>query len=555
MVVAVHDEAGELVAGRYLLLETVVREEGRTGWLGRDTALTRPVLLTRSRLPSSAGEAAPSPAEGGEHALRGETGGGAADRVLRAARLLGEVCPERVAAVLDVFEEAGSLWTVTEPPSGAPLSELLAGGPVGHVRAARIGLGVLDVLDAAHGEGVAHGELSPGQVWANEFGVVTVTGFGRPESDDAPRVTAPAYASPEQARGEGGARAADLWALGALMYAMVEGRAAVRDRGRTEATLRAVDRLPIRAPLHAGPLAPAVQGLLRWSPAERVPRPVVREALTRILREDAEAPAAPEPSTAAEGPQGVPGGGDGGAAGAGPARAAWRPGRPVLVGGVVVFTAAAVVTALAVVGGLRGGSTSGASGPARTAGALPPGPVPTAPIPPSAPAAPKTPSSSAGSGGTAPEGFSVYRAAQGFSVALPQGWSPVGTRTSGDLAYRVTFGASGDPRTLAVTYSTRLGPDPVAVWSDLEPALRAATSGYRRVGAIRPVTYRGLKGADMEWYAGTGDERLRTFGRGFLIGGHRGFSLRWTTPAADRGTPADRRALDAVLTSFRFPAA
>ncbi|MEW2167669.1 serine/threonine protein kinase, partial [Streptomyces sp. NPDC007084] len=199
--------------------------------------------------------------------------------------------------------------------------------------------------------------------------------------------------------------------------------------------------------------------------------------------------------------------------------------------------------------------------------ALPPGPLPTAPVPPSdhAPSSPapsgRTPSGSGsgsaspseGARGGLPAGFVTYRAAQGFSVALPRGWRPLDTQTSGDLSYRVTLGADGDPRTLAVTYSTRLGPDPVAVWSELEPALRAETAGYQRVGAIRAVTTRGLKGADMEWFSGTGGERLRTFGRGFLVGGHRGFSLRWTTPAADRGTAADRRALDAVLTSFRPP--
>lgn len=114
---------------------------------------------------------------------------------------------------------------------GTPLTDLLSGGPVGHVRAARVGLGVLDVLAAAHAEGLPHGELGPGQVWTDEFGTVTVTGFGQADSGDAPRLTAPAYASPEQARGEGGAAAADLWALGAMMYAMTEGRPAVRDRG------------------------------------------------------------------------------------------------------------------------------------------------------------------------------------------------------------------------------------------------------------------------------------------------------------------------------------
>lgn len=573
MVVTVHDSAGELVAGRYLLLEVVLREEGRTCWLGQDSALCRPVVLTWTRVaaPNLVREesaAGTEEAEAGQ-SLRGETGQTGqtgetrervADRILRAAGLLGAACPGRVAAVLDVIEEPGSVWTVTERPPGAPLTGLLSGGPVGHIRAARIGLGVLDVLAAAHAEGVSHGELGPGQVWTDEFGTVTVTGFGRTGSDDAPRLTAPAYASPEQARGEGGAAAADLWALGAMMYEMTEGRPAVRDRGRLDATLRAVDRLPIRAPLRAGPLAPAVQGLLRWDPLERIPEAVVREALTRILRQDLEESEAPEAPTPFFGPDGD--GPDHGpdrgrdARRAGRARGGRLVGRPVLLGGALVATVA-VLAALAVMGALPGGDTTGTSAspsaPSRSTGALPPGPVPTAPVAPSGRAPSASPSPSGSTSGGLPAGFTTYRAPQGFSVALPRGWRPVDTQSSGDLSYRVTLGASGDPRTLAVTYSTQLGPDPVAVWSDLEPALRAGTAGYQRVGAIRAVSYRGMKGADMEWYSGSGDERLRTFGRGFLVGGHRGFSLRWTTPAADRGTAADRRALDAVLTSFRPP--
>ncbi|MEY2248377.1 serine/threonine protein kinase, partial [Streptomyces sp. BF23-18] len=165
--------------------------------------------------------------------------------------------------------------------------------------------------------------------------------------------------------------------------------------------------------------------------------------------------------------------------------------------------------------------------------------------------APSSPSPSATAGATLPSGFSVYRAPQGFAVALPSGWKPVETQSSDDLAYRVTFGAGGDPRTLAVTYSTQLGPDPVAVWSAKEPNLRAVSTGYERVGAIRPVTYHGMKGADMEWYSVVGGVRVRTLGRGFLIGENRGFSLRWTTPADDWDTAANRQALKVFFDSFR----
>ncbi len=120
-----------------------------------------------------------------------------------------------------------------------------------------------------------------------------------------------------------------------------------------------------------------------------------------------------------------------------------------------------------------------------------------------------------------------------------------------DVAYRVVFGSSGDPRTLAVTYSERAGEDPVAVWrDDVEPGLERS-GDYRRIGEIRATTYRGREAADMEWVARDGDTRVRTFGRGFLLGGGRSFSLRWTTPADDWDDSANEQALAAFLKTFR----
>lgn len=84
----------------------------------------------------------------------------------------------------------------------------------------------------------------------------------------------------------------------------------------------------------------------------------------------------------------------------------------------------------------------------------------------------------------------------------------------------------------------------------MEPSLRQ-DSGYDRLGAIRATTYQGREAADMEWVERTGGTRVRTFGRGFLIGGGEGFSVRWTTPAADWETAANQRALKTFLATFR----
>lgn len=542
--VKAHVSTHELVAGRYRLLDVVHEETNRVSWYGEyveDTGAARPCLVTRIGLP---------PGQGEEKARQ------AAERVLRMSETMVRLCPGRIAAVVDAVEEAGCLWTVTEWIDGLPLGQVMAQkGAFSPSRAAAIGLQLLDVLEAAHGEGVTHGELSPGQVFLRAQGPLVLTGFGLAGATLAPRVAAPAYASPEQARDERIGPAADLWALGAILYTMVEGRPPYRDRDRPEATLKGVDRLPLRTPLRAGSLTPTVQGLLRKDSRERLTRTVVRESLTRALDEDPHiAPPVPRLRRVCAAARHV-----------GPQ---WS-GRAMAAGTVLAVVTVAVA-ALAVTHQLSDDDETSADGaqPRPSASAPAPGEdadrgsVTAAPTPSATaatPAAPRRPSPSAPPKSTPspsaratalPEGFGVYRAPEGFSVALPQGWKRLETARTG-RAYRVTFGAPGDPRTLAVTYSESAGPDPVAVWrDDVEPNLKKS-DGFRRIGAIEATTYQGFKAADMEWLSTGADGQERTFGRGFLLGGQRSFSLRWTTPAADWDDKGNRQALETFLKTFR----
>ncbi|GAA2321740.1 hypothetical protein GCM10010234_79450 [Streptomyces hawaiiensis] len=544
-----HVSTHQLVAGRYRLLEIIHRETNRICWYAEDTGageISRPCLVTQIGLPDDT--------RGAERR--------AAARLLRTTESMALLCPGRIAAVVDAVEEAGALWTVNEWIDGTPLGELLSEqGTFNYVRAARIGLELLDVLDAAHAEGITHGELSPGQVFVREDHSVVVTGFGLAGATLAPRLTAPAFASPEQARDQRIGPAADLWALGAILYTTVEGRPPFRDRGRPENTLKGVDRLPLRTPVRAGPLTQVVQGLLRKDSRERLTRPVVREALTRALSEDPDAAPGSAPTPRLRG-----------------AYAAVRTGSPAwsrrtVVAGTALAVVTVAVAVLAATQGLPGsdGGSDAAESPARppssaatpgegTGGdsaepsAVPsppespsPSPTPTPSSPPPKPTPTRTPSSPA----TAlPPGFQRYRAPEGFSIALPKGFQRLDTDRDGE-AYRVVFGAEDDDRTLAVTYSDQAGPDPVVVWrDDVEPNLKRA-DGYDRIGAIRATTYQGREAADMEWTAYVDGTRVHTYGRGVLLGGGRSFSLRWTTPDDDWDKAANQKALRTFFETFR----
>ncbi|GGV04790.1 hypothetical protein GCM10010260_47480 [Streptomyces filipinensis] len=518
--VKAHVSAHELVAGRYRLLEVFARETNRLWWYAEDVAAEQPRLVAQTALPEGSAE----------DTVRRVTA-----RLIRTSETMRLLCPGQVAAVVDAVVETGTLWTVTEWIDGTPLCELLDREGAFHpVRAARTGLELLDVLQAAHDEGITHGELSPGQVFVRDSGPVVVTGFGLAGATLVPRLTAPSYASPEQARDERIGPAADLWALGALLYTMVEGRPPFRDRGRPDATLKAVDRLPLRTPLRAGPLTQSVQGLLRKNSRERLTRPVVRAALLRALDEDADADRQPAPVPRLRG------------AYAGVRLAGREHGRRALAAGTALAALTVTAAVLAATHQLPGTGT--AQTPDHPSATVTPtgrhtgggGGTPSASPTPSSPPA-------------LPAGYHPYTAPEGFSVALPDGWRRLTTsRVSG--AYRVTFGRDATSPTLAVTHSEHVGPDPVAVWrDDVEPDLRRLP-GYGRVGTVRAATYQGHRAADLEWLAGSGDARVHTFGRGFLTGGGDGFSLRFTTPAATWDDDANRLALKTFLQTFRTPA-
>ncbi|MDT9699091.1 serine/threonine-protein kinase [Streptomyces sp. P17] len=504
--VKAHVSTPVLVAGRFRLVEVVSRETNHVCWYGEDIGVERPVLVTQIGLPE---------VPDAEEARR------IAARVIRTSERMALMPAGRVAEVVDVVQESGTLWVVTRWIDGVPLSELLAQqGTLNYVRAARIGLELLDILEAAHGQGITHGELSPAQVFVRDEGSVVVTGFGLAGATVVPRLSAPAYASPEQARDEPLGPATDMWTLGALLYTMLEGRPPFRDRGRPEATLKGVDRLPLRTPVRAGPLTQAVQGLLRKDPVERLPRPVVREALVRTLDEET-AVAMPSPRLRG--------------------RFVHCPGwsNRTMIAGTALAVVTVAVAVLAVTDRLPGGSDSPAAAPK-------PAPTPSA-------TASAAPSPSATPTPTPTESpFRRYDSPEGFSVTLPEGWQALSTNRVSDLAYRVVLGAEGDPRTLTVTYSERVGPDPVDVWREVEPGLKQA-GGYRRIGEIRATTYRGREAAEMEWLADADGTRVRTFGRGYLIGGGRGYSLRWTAAAADWDDPDNREALATALRTFQEP--
>ncbi len=162
-------------------------------------------------------------------------------------------------------------WLALELLRGETLEKRLSRGPVGPREALAIALAIARALGHAHARGVLHRDLKPGNVFLTDEGRVKLLDFGLAHllgtRGDAPGGT-PAYMAPEQARGYEVDARADVFALGAVLHALLSGSAPFEVRDGRSAVL---DSTPAR-PLPEGtpaPLARAVQRLLASDPALR----------------------------------------------------------------------------------------------------------------------------------------------------------------------------------------------------------------------------------------------------------------------------------------------
>ncbi|MFE0578929.1 protein kinase [Streptomyces sp. NPDC058874] len=276
-------DEGRLLAGRYRLGAVLGKGGMGTVWRAQDETLGRTVAVKELRFSSGVDE---------DEKRRLIT------RTLREAKAIARIRSGGAVTVYDVVDEDARPWIVMELIEGPSLAEFIReNGPLTPHRAAEVGLAVLDVLRAAHGQGILHRDVKPSNVLIAGSGRVVLTDFGIAQVEGDPSVTstgmlvgAPSYISPERARGQKPGPPADMWSLGGLLYASVEG-VPPYDKGSALATLTAVMTEPVDPPKNAGPLTEVIYGLLAKDPARRLDEGRAREMLTAVL-------AAPEPVAA-----------------------------------------------------------------------------------------------------------------------------------------------------------------------------------------------------------------------------------------------------------------
>jgi serine/threonine protein kinase len=449
-------EAQTLVAGRYRLIDRLAVGGMGMVWEAYDERLQRTVALKqlhpRTALPP------------GEAELAG-------DRAMREARITARLHHPHAVPVYDIVEHDGSPCLVMQFLPSTSLQQMLTEkGALAPPLVARWGSQIASALAAAHEAGIVHRDVKPGNILIAEDGSAKITDFGISHAMGDITLTStgmvtgtPAFLAPEAARGAKSGFPADVFSLGATLYAAVEGVPPFGTESNPMAMLHRVASGQSDPPRRSGTLTPMLQRMLAADPAQRPPmRDVARQLAAIAAETDGRSaaatteqlvaaptqapPPAPVPPAAFDTVLAAPPGGR-------PRRRRWP-----LVAALVV-AAAVIATVLVLINSNGDGTNPGAhtTGPPRSAA--------------TSPAASQQASQSA---------------AQPTSQAASQSASPPAAAAPGELAAAIPH------------YYGLLPNDTDAAWQLLTPSFQSGRAGGRATydaywGSMRSVSVKDVQ--------------------------------------------------------------
>jgi eukaryotic-like serine/threonine-protein kinase len=215
-------------------------------------------------------------------------------RFEREARLAARLRHPLITTVYDFGFEGGVPFIVCEFLEGADLDEVFTRTPdLPLLEKLDILIAVAGALECAHGAGVLHRDVKPGNVRVLPDGSVKLMDFGIAKSifveENLTRagttVGSSAYMSPEQARGEPLDARTDLFSLGVLSYELLAGRKPFRDPD----LMRLLEKIAMEEPDPLGSIAPHLPRSLaslvhRCLAKDRDARPASAEEIRLALR-------------------------------------------------------------------------------------------------------------------------------------------------------------------------------------------------------------------------------------------------------------------------------
>ncbi|MFF4506702.1 serine/threonine-protein kinase [Streptomyces sp. NPDC001401] len=496
-------DEGRIVAARYRLLERIGRGGMGTVWRAEDEELARQVALKRLHTPPHLSDAEVTTLY---------------ERVRREARSAARVVHPNVVVVHDVVDDGGQPCIVMEYVPAGTLADVLDGGrTLPPEEAARIGLGVISAVRAAHAAGVLHRDIKPGNVLLGPDGRVVLTDFGIAQTAGTSTLTQTGemigsidFMAPERIRGHKPGPASDLWSLGATLYQAVEGRPPYRrDTPMETAYAIAVD--PLEPMRKAGSLEPLIDALLSKDPEDRPTAEQTERALRATWSTGPPTVQSAITPVVAAGPPG-----DGSTTHHTPAAPPTPPAptgrstrrrrrgrrRRVLVPVLAVLAAAATAVTLYV-----SSHRSGHDGADRT--------TPTPTVSPS----------------PVPDGYHLVRAEQlGVSFPVPDGWQQ--KKSSDDeVTYTDPTGLAG----ITIGMVEPAGSNPVGHFKDIEANTKANYSIYRRL-RMQETTFRGKPAAVWEFTFQGRARAFRAIDLGYGTAGGREYDIYLSAPEAKWST-------------------
>ena len=182
-------------------------------------------------------------------------------RFQREMRLASRMQHPNILTIYTTGADNGVPFMVMEYLEGSDLSRSFPDRSAG--RAARIGRDTCAALAYAHGQGVVHRDIKPGNLFECDSGVVKVTDFGIAKAVSGTRLSATgvvvgslSYIAPEQWLGEPAAFSNDIWAVGCVLYELLSGTVA-RSYATPIEYLTAAARREHVSPLAAAAAVPA----------------------------------------------------------------------------------------------------------------------------------------------------------------------------------------------------------------------------------------------------------------------------------------------------------
>ncbi|WP_043536284.1 serine/threonine-protein kinase [Saccharomonospora cyanea] len=267
---------GTVLAGRYRLQREIGSGAMGTVWQAVDERLGRQVAVKELLL---------------QPGLDATAAAQARERAQREGRIAARLHHPNAVTVHDVVEHDGLPVLVMEYFPARSLADVLAtDGPLSPRAAAAIGAQVAAALAAAHDAGIVHRDVKPANVLLGGDGTAKLVDFGIAHAGGDVTVTqtgvvagTPAYLAPEVARGRPSSPASDVFSLGSLLFAAVEG---IPPFGESEentlGVLYQVAAGEVAPARRAGPLTPVLEGVLVPDPAARPSAAVVRDQLKAV---------------------------------------------------------------------------------------------------------------------------------------------------------------------------------------------------------------------------------------------------------------------------------